>query len=134
MRALWGRGRPRRFGPLRLSALLSAAALFATPLASPVRAQAPAFQPRAEAPTELPEGPGRDETFYACTACHNFKLVAAQGMTRAQWDETLGWMTSRHNMAEITGAERDLVLDYLAKHYPPKAGGAPGGWKNPFAQ
>jgi hypothetical protein len=26
-------------------------------------------------------GPGRDETFYACTAGHGFKLVAQQRMT-----------------------------------------------------
>ena len=99
---------------------------------SPAAAQAPAFQPRDETPEELPEGPGREEAFYACTACHNFKLVAAQGLSRAQWDESLTWMTKRHNMADIQGADRDLILDYLAKHYPPRARGS-GGWKNPFA-
>jgi hypothetical protein len=99
---------------------------------SPAAAQAPAFQPRDETPDELPEGPGREEAFYACTACHNFKLVAAQGLSRAQWDESLNWMTKRHNMADIQGADRDLILDYLAKHYPPRARGS-GGWKNPFA-
>jgi hypothetical protein len=92
------------------------------------------FAPGAERPEDLPEGPGREETFYACTACHNFKLVAAQGMTRRQWDESLAWMTSRHNMADIQGADRALILDYLEKHYPPRARSGPGGgWKNPFA-
>ncbi len=43
-----------------------------------------AFTPTDENPEEFPAGAGRDETFYACTACHNFKLVAAQGMTRTQ--------------------------------------------------
>ena len=42
------------------------------------RAGLPAERRDAE---DLPEGPGREETFYACTACHNFKLVAAQGLT-----------------------------------------------------
>jgi hypothetical protein len=96
-------------------------------------AQAPAFRPTDETPEELPEGRGREETFYACTACHNFKLVAAQGLTRAQWDDSLSWMTTRHNMPDIQGAERALILDYLEKHYPPRAPARVGGWKNPFA-
>jgi hypothetical protein len=97
------------------------------------QAPAPAFEPLAEQPEDLPDGPGREETFYACTACHNFKLVAAQGLTRAQWDDSLTWMTTRHNMADIQGADRDLILDYLEKHFPPKAPSRAGGWRNPFA-
>jgi hypothetical protein len=92
-----------------------------------------AFTPQDERPEDLPEGPGREETFYACTACHNFKLVAAQGMSRPQWDDSLTWMTTRHNMADIQGAERALILDYLEKHYPPRAPSRAGGWRNPFA-
>src|SRR5215210_3114205 len=98
----------------------------------PALAQAPAFRPGDESPEELPEGSGREETFYACTACHNFKLVAAQGLSRAQWDDSLAWMTKRHNMADIQGADRELILDYLARHYPPRARGT-GSWRNPFA-
>jgi hypothetical protein len=100
---------------------------------APAQTSAPAFTPTDEKPEDLPEGPGREETFYACTACHNFKLVAAQGMTRAQWDESLTWMTTRHKMADIQGADRDLILDYLEKHYPPRAPSRAGGWQNPFA-
>jgi hypothetical protein len=51
-------------------------------------------------------------------------------MPRGQWDETLTWMTTRHNMPEINGKDRELILNYLEKHYPPKPR---GGWKNPFA-
>ena len=53
---------------------------------APAIAQA-TFTPRDESPDEFAAGTGRDETFYACTACHNFKLVAAQGLSRAGWDE-----------------------------------------------
>ena len=52
-------------------------------------AQAPQFAPRDENPEDFPAGPGRDATFYACTACHGFKLVAAQGMTRRHQLETV---------------------------------------------
>jgi hypothetical protein len=93
----------------------------------------PAFSPSAERLEDLPEAPGREEAFYACTACHNFKLVAAQGLTRAQWDDSLTWMTTRHNMADIQGTDRELILDYLEKHYPPKTPSRAGGWRNPFA-
>ncbi len=89
------------------------------------------FVPREESPEEFPEGPGRDETFYLCTACHNFKLVAAQGLNRRQWDESFQLMIDRHGMANIEGEDRELVLDYLEKTFPPRAPTG-GGWKNPF--
>ena len=115
--------------------LAAGAGLLAVGLSLGARAQSPtpAFSPSAETPDSLPEGPGREETFYACTACHNFKLVAAQGMSRAQWDDSLAWMTARHNMADIQGADRALILDYLEKHFPPRAPARAGGWRNPFA-
>jgi mono/diheme cytochrome c family protein len=97
-------------------------------------AQAPAFSPRDEQAEDLPPGRGRDETFGLCTACHNFRLVSAQGMTRERWDETMTWMTTRHNMPDIQGDDRDLVLNYLSTHYPPRAPAGPArGWRNPFA-
>ena len=77
------------------------------------------FRPSDETPEQLPEAPGREETFYACTACHNFKLVAAQGLTKPQWDDSLTWMTKRHNMPDIRGNERELILNYLATSRPP---------------
>jgi hypothetical protein len=42
-------------------------------------------------------------------------------------------MTARHNMPDIQGEDRDVILDYLAQHYPPRAPSRAGGWKNPFA-
>ncbi|HZA94426.1 MAG TPA: hypothetical protein VE420_17520, partial [Gemmatimonadales bacterium] len=103
--------------------------------AAQVQAQgaAPAFTPKVEQIEDLPNGPGRDETFGMCTACHGYKLVSNQGMTRDKWDETLTWMTERHGMPDIQGGDRDLILDYLAAHHPPKAPIRAGGFKNPFA-
>ena len=90
-----------------------------------------AFTPRDESPEEFAAGAGRDETFYACTPCHNFKLVAAQGLNRRQWDESLAWMTTRHGMPAMEGKERETVLDYLEKTYPPRAPAGRGS-PNPF--
>ena len=92
----------------------------------------PAFQPRAESPEEFPDGPGRDDTFYACSACHAFRLVAQQGMTRRQWNDSIDWMTERHSMPVLPGKERQIVLDYLETIYPPRAPAGGRGWQNPF--
>jgi hypothetical protein len=92
------------------------------------------FRPSDETPDELPAGPGREETFYACTACHNFKLVAAQGLTRAGWEESLNLMVRKHNMPALDAKDRDVVLNYLETAYPPRAPAAGRGWQNPFMQ
>ena len=64
---------------------LAASAAFATVQAQQRPAQA--FTPKDERIEDLPEGPGRDETFGLCTACHGYRLVSNQGMTRDKWDE-----------------------------------------------
>jgi hypothetical protein len=84
-------------------------------------------------PADYPDAPGREETVNFCGACHSFRLVAAQGMTRAQWDESVKWMVQRHNMPQLDKAELDVMLDYLAAAFPPKATGGRPGWSNPFA-
>lgn len=90
------------------------------------------FTPTDESPEDLPPGNGREETFYTCTACHGFKIVAQQGMTRAQWDDSLNWMTARHGMSPLQGEDRKLILDYLEAHYPPTAPAGGRGSPNPF--
>jgi hypothetical protein len=85
-----------------------------------------------ERPEDYPAGAGREPTFYACTPCHGFKIVAQQGQTRRQWDDTLNWMTERHGMPPVDGELRKIVLDYLEATYPPRQ--VPGGWKNLFAK
>jgi hypothetical protein len=92
-----------------------------------------AFTPRGESPEEFAAGPGRDETFYACTACHNFKLVAAQGLSRAGWDDSINLMIRRHNMPPPDPKDREVLLNYLETAYPPRAPGR-GGWQNPFSK
>ena len=86
---------------------------------------------RGDARRTIRTGAGREQTFYACIACHGFKIVAQQGQTRQQWDDTLNWMTKRHGMPPIDGELRKIVLDYLETTFPPRT--APGGWQNPFS-
>jgi len=115
---------------LKAASLALAALLLTFGAAS---AQPPQFVPRDENPEEFPAGAGRDDTFYACTACHGFKLVAQQGMNRRQWEDSLQWMTEKHGMPPLPDKERKVVLDYLEATFPQKAPAASGGWQNPFA-
>lgn len=99
-------------GQARLSSLVCAAGVML--LAS----FAPAVAADDEALLEsLPEGPGKDETFYLCHTCHSFRLVRQQRLSRPHWDELLDWMVEEQGMPEIVGEERELILDYLGAHY-----------------
>ncbi len=48
------------------------------------------------------------------------QIVRQQGMTRDGWSETLDWMTEEQGMAELTGAPREQILDYLATAFSPE--------------
>ena len=118
----------------RVSRRLSLAAAIGAALWSshlPSFAQSPQFTPRDEAPESFPAGAGRDEAFFSCTACHNFKLVAAQGLSRRQWDESIALMVAKHGMPVLDDKEKKIVLDYLETTFPPRAPSS-GGWQNPF--
>lgn len=117
------------FAVRRAVPALAMVAFLAMPAFAQTRPPA-TFEPKVEEPEEYPDNPGRDETFYGCTACHAFKLVASQGFTRERWNETLDNMTTTHGMAKLEGADREKILDYLAKSFPPRT--QPRGFQNPF--
>jgi hypothetical protein len=115
---------------LAVRRLLVAAAFVLVAPASPSAIAQQQFTPQAEEPESFPDGPGRDEAFYMCAACHAFKLVASQGFSRERWDETIELMTERHGMAKLEGEDRKIILDYLAKAFPVRQ--QPRGFQNPF--
>lgn len=78
---------------------------------------------------DFPPGPGREEAANLCAACHTGRLVSQQGLSRAQWEDTIELMTVRHKMPAIEGEERKLILDYLSASFPPKQR---RGTPNPF--
>ena len=67
----------------------------------------------------LPAGEGREEVFGLCGACHSLKLVTQQGLSRDRWDEAIQWMIDEQEMSALEPAERELLLDYLARYYGP---------------
>ena len=86
-----------------------------------------------EEPTVLPDGEGRDDVFYGCTACHGSAVIRRSRLSRAGWDGLMDWMVERHGMAPLEGSDRTLVVDYLARHFGPAQGGAiPARGRNPF--
>jgi hypothetical protein len=121
-----------RAGARRLAAgAWALAALFALALPAPDAEGQKRERPKEEQPEDYPQGPNREDTFYFCTACHGFKIVAQQGMSRARWNETLDVMVTRHKMPDVQGPDREKMLDYLERAFPERR--QPGGWKNPFA-
>lgn len=109
--------------------------LLVVTIAGLLLAAAPSLPPRAsepEEPTVLPDGHGRDETFYACTACHSTAIIRRSGFTRQQWDDLMDWMVDKQNMNPLEPDERTLIVDYLAGAFPPRRERAPA-FANPFA-
>lgn len=107
------------------------------PPAKPAATAAPAHDPdkgkpppHNDKPEDLPDGKGRDVTFYTCTACHGVALIKAQGLTRDLWESTFDLMLQRHRMPPVPPAERAEILDYLAATFPPRRQGR--GSDNPF--
>ena len=101
------------------------------------KTQAPAVDPTAGKPPphndkveDMPEGKGREVTFYTCTACHGVALIKAQGLTRDMWDSTFDLMLEKHRMPPVKPAERAEILDYLAEQFPPRR--RTRGGDNPF--
>ncbi len=106
-----------RASPAVRSIFVCTLALLALSAIGFAAAQTPAFTPREE-PEEYPEAAGREEAFYGCTACHGFKIVAQQGMSRQRWDDTIDFMIQRQNMPKPEAKEREKILDYLALAFP----------------
>lgn len=116
-----GVSRPSRRSP-RLAAVAATIALLALPVGFPAAQPAPAAAPDpvAETPEALPDGHGREDTFYRCTACHGTAVIRRSRLSRDRWDELMDWMTERHGMPVLEGDERRLIVDYLAAAFPPQ--------------
>jgi len=66
----------------------------------------------------LPAGPGREDVFYRCKACHSLMIVKQQGLSRAAWEESLEWMVEEQGMPPIEDdSMRNRILDYLSTHF-----------------
>lgn len=105
---------------------LAAALLGAVAFGPPAFAQVHDVRP--DEIEDLPDGKGREETFYGCTACHGLAIVVRQGLTRQGWEDMLQLMYTRHNMAELPRDDETAILAYLTEKFPPRRRGP----ANPF--
>ncbi|MET3794014.1 MULTISPECIES: cytochrome C-552 [Aquamicrobium] len=80
----------------------------------------PGASPRPEGNPEfdgLIDGPGAEDTFYMCSACHSIALVKQQRLSDARWDYLWTWMIEDQGMADPGEELRETILDYLKEHY-----------------
>lgn len=68
--------------------------------------------------TGFAEGEGLMETVNNCTSCHSAKLVTQNRMSKEGWAETIRWMQESQNLWDL-GEDEAIIVNYLAKHYPP---------------
>jgi cytochrome c5 len=52
-----------------------------------------------------------------CSVCHNLNRVTSQRLTAAQWNQIVSRMVQ--NGAQLTAAEQQVLVEYLAKTYGP---------------
>ena len=95
----------------------------------PLRRRPRPSRPATKIPRTIRPPPGATRRFMPARPCHGFKIVAQQGQTRQQWNDTLDWMTQRHAMPPPSDGDRKILLDYLAAAFPARAS---RGWQNPF--
>lgn len=65
---------------------------------------------------QLPDGPGKAETEKVCSQCHELERSISLRQDRAGWQSTVDKMVNLG--AKASDKDLQLVLDYLAAHYP----------------
>lgn len=65
----------------------------------------------------LPDGPGAEETFYQCVACHSTALIRQQRVTDERWDYLWHWMIEAQGMTPPDDETKGVILGYLKTHF-----------------
>lgn len=66
---------------------------------------------------DLPIGPGLEDTFYTCTACHSAQTFAQQRLTDERWAYLWNWMIREQGMPDYGEEVRATILEYLTTHF-----------------
>jgi len=69
----------------------------------------------AAAAQSLPDGPGKDLVESICSACHEPTRVIGKQWTKAEWQDKVLEMLQEE--PDVTQAERDKIVDYLARNF-----------------
>lgn len=65
----------------------------------------------------LPSGPGMEDTYYQCIACHSTAIIRQQRLTDARWDYLWTWMVEEQGMQDADPEIRETILTYLKTHF-----------------
>jgi hypothetical protein len=66
---------------------------------------------------DLPPGPGMEDTYYQCVACHSTAIIRQQRLTDARWDYLWDWMIEAQGMQDVEPEIREEILAYLKTHF-----------------
>ncbi len=83
---------------------------------------------------QLKNLPGKALVQANCIPCHSTAIIAANHLTRRQWDETITVMQKKNGMWTIPAPMRKQILDYLEKAQRPADAGLARGKKTPWAR
>jgi competence protein ComEA len=64
----------------------------------------------------LPEGQGKELVEVICSSCHSTERIAAKRWTKPQWQDKVLEMLQEET--DVTQAEKDRIVEYLAKSFP----------------
>jgi hypothetical protein len=73
----------------------------------------------AQSSDPLPDGAGKPLVQKMCGGCHNLRVVTTQRATHDRWETIVQQMVARG--IDATDEEIEIMVDYLAKNYPPAA-------------
>ncbi|MCZ0964239.1 cytochrome C-552 [Paracoccus benzoatiresistens] len=65
----------------------------------------------------LPDGPGAEDTYYQCVACHSTEIIKQQRVTDHRWDELWTWMVEAQGMVEPDDKTKKVILTYLKENF-----------------
>ncbi|PVA11053.1 cytochrome C-552 [Pelagivirga sediminicola] len=65
----------------------------------------------------LPVGPGAEDTYYQCVACHSTAIIRQQRLSDERWDYLWTWMIEDQGMYEPDDETKDVILNYLKTHF-----------------
>lgn len=106
---------PATVPPTALPATVPSTALPAT--VPPATALPTAVPPTAMLPTEMPALDGAALLDTRCSVCHSTDRVKRARKTAEQWEQTVTRMIGKG--AQLTEAEKKVLVDYLANTYSP---------------
>jgi hypothetical protein len=66
----------------------------------------------------LKDGPGKSQVVAQCAMCHSLDYITLHAtiLDRAGWEKTVGKMIKVMG-APINDADKQIIIDYLAKNY-----------------